>query len=240
MGGTSPSVPIRSAWRRVARRRRSGQPSSCTCATTTSFHSRPLARWAVEQADGFATNPLLGQGVGGDLLRDEGVEEGLDGRVAALLLGLGGRLEQRADRVEVAVCVARRRSAASDRRLQPCGPGGAAPQLPERLLGRDAGVESGAGVREQAGQGGRLCDARCLLLQPGEYLLVEQCLTKQFGRGSGLAFLGLRLDLVAERGAPGPGPGRRSRRGPPAATGGGRGRAAGRRTRPTAGRRWPG
>ncbi len=38
---------MRSARSRVARRRRSGQAPSCTWATTTRRHSRPLDRWAV-------------------------------------------------------------------------------------------------------------------------------------------------------------------------------------------------
>ena len=56
-GGSRPSTPIRSAWSRVPRRRRSGQASSCTCATTTSRHSRPLERWAVSSRTASPRTP---------------------------------------------------------------------------------------------------------------------------------------------------------------------------------------
>ena len=74
-GATRPSLPMRSARSSVARRRRSGQPSSWTWATTTSRHSRPLARWAVSSRTASPRMPRLRQSVGRDLLSDRGVEE---------------------------------------------------------------------------------------------------------------------------------------------------------------------
>ena len=91
-------------------------------------------------------DPAVGQGVGRDLLGDERGEEVVHPEVVALLLGPGGHLEERADRVEVSVGPAGLRPAEVDQATQPLGPVGARPQVPEHLLGRGAVVELGAGA----------------------------------------------------------------------------------------------
>ncbi len=48
---------MRSAPSRVVRRRRSGQPSCCTWATTTRSHSSPLERWAVSSRTAAPRTP---------------------------------------------------------------------------------------------------------------------------------------------------------------------------------------
>ena len=56
-GWPAASTPMRSAPSRVARRRRSGQPSCCTWATTTRSHSSPLERWAVSSRTAAPRTP---------------------------------------------------------------------------------------------------------------------------------------------------------------------------------------
>src|SRR4051795_11489489 len=143
-GGTSSPRPIWSACSIVDRRRRSGQASCCTWATTTRSHSRPLDRCAVSSRTGAppralgrgggrhpprgAAPPLLAQGVRGDLLGDQPRQEVAhaggagDGRDVALLRLAGGNVEERNDGVEVAVGPARGGPAVLDRTTQPARP----------------------------------------------------------------------------------------------------------------------
>ncbi len=113
-GGSSPSRPIRSACSREPRRRRSGQAPSWTWATTTSRHSRPLARWAVSSRTASPRTPRSAR-VSAGICWAAGCRGSSRTLVwPALLLGAGGRLEQRAERVEVAVGAAGRAAAAAE------------------------------------------------------------------------------------------------------------------------------
>ena len=103
-----------------------------------------------EQPDGRAADPPLGEGVGGQLLGHEAGEEGADADVVALVDGAGGELEERDDRVEVAVGASGTRSALVDLAAEPLRPRGARPQVPEDVL--DAGaVGQHLGARGAAG-----------------------------------------------------------------------------------------
>ena len=150
-GGSSSPLPIRSARSIVERRRRSGQPSSCTWATTTSSHSRPLERWAVSSRTASPRTPCSARVSAGicwasSLCRKSARLGAGDGCYVALLGLAGGRVEQRDDRIEVAVGPAGRSPAVVDGAAQALGPVGAGPEQPERLL-------HGAAVRERRGGG---------------------------------------------------------------------------------------
>ena len=105
-----------------------------------------------EQPDRVAAHAALGERVGGDLLRRQRGQEVAHAGVAALLLGLGGHLEQRAQRVEVAVRHPRGPSPGLDAAAQPVPPVGAVPQQPEHLLGGGTGQQRGLRLAEQPGQ----------------------------------------------------------------------------------------
>ena len=97
--------------------------SSWTWATTTSRHSRPLDRWAVSRRTDSPRMPRSARVSAGISCATRVREERRDAGVAALLLGAGGGLEQRAHRVEVAV-------------------GAAAPRAPPRCHARGAGARA--------------------------------------------------------------------------------------------------
>ena len=89
------------------------------------------------------------EGVGGDVLRVELLEEVQRATAAGTFLGAGGGVEQGADGVEVTIGVAAARSAAQGGPFEPLRPGGTAPQLPEGLLRGPAAREQFAGLAQQ-------------------------------------------------------------------------------------------
>jgi hypothetical protein len=101
-----------------------------------------------EQAHRGAAHALLGEGVGGDLLcHQSGQEVAHAGRAGhgrgVALLGLARRdLEQRHDRVEVAVGAPGGAAAELDRAAESPRPVGARPEPPQGVLGRGVGGES--------------------------------------------------------------------------------------------------
>ena len=197
----APSVPIRSAPSSVDLRRRSGQPSCWTCATTTSRHSRPLARWAVSSRTAAPRAPRSAKRVGGDLLGDQGREELACADAVAGLLRPGGRVEQGADRVEVAVRATSGAAAELDRAPQPGRPAGARPQGPEQLLGGGADVELGPGATDELGDRPRPIDL--VADQPVEHGRVEHGLPDQLARVHRLSIDGGRVVLLAPPQLPG-------------------------------------
>ena len=99
-----------------------------------------------QQAYGGAAGAALGQRVRGDLLGDQRGEELADADVVAGLLGPGGRVEQGADRVEVAV----RPAGAPAAELDPLRGAGAASAVPDQSVHSSSSavapdVELGAG-----------------------------------------------------------------------------------------------
>ncbi len=148
-GSARPSRPIRSASSSEPRRRRSGQSPSCTPATTTSRHSRPLERCAVisRTASGRAARRVR---VSAAMSWASSSSRKLSAPRPPVRSSARRRgLEQRADRVEVAVGVAARRAAAQGGALQPARPRRAVPQLPQRLLRGAAAASSSRALAQQ-------------------------------------------------------------------------------------------
>ena len=105
-----------------------------------------------EEPDRRAAHPSLGQRVGGQLLGDEAGEEGADTDVVALVDRARGQLEERHDRVEVAVRPTGRGAAEVDLPAQPLGPGrcrttGATGRPPRRHARRASARPRAAGRR---------------------------------------------------------------------------------------------
>ena len=96
---------------------------------------QPLAAVSGEHAHGVAAQSALGQGVGGDLLGLELLEEGPSAAALGAVLEARGGLEQRDDRVEVSVGEPTRRAAGPRGPLEPPRPRRAVPQRPEHVVG---------------------------------------------------------------------------------------------------------
>lgn len=101
------------------------------------------------QPYGIGPDGAAGEGVGGDVLGVEFLQEVEGAAAAGAFLGAGRGLEQGDDGVQVPVGVAAGRAAAVGGPLQALRPGGAVPQLPQRLLGRAAPGEQFAGLAQQ-------------------------------------------------------------------------------------------
>ena len=137
---TSSSVPSSDA-----RSRRSGHTPSCTPATQTRSHSRPLDACAVSSRTVSPADRPGGAGVAGQLLGGQVGDERADVGRRQPVDEAGGRVEQRDDGVEVAVGDRARRSAGGAGPRPPGGQAAALPHRPQHVLGgavrgqRDAG-----------------------------------------------------------------------------------------------------
>ncbi len=112
------------------------------------------------QAYGIGAGGPPGEGVGGDVLGVDLLQEVEGPAPAGALLGARGRLEQGAHRVEVAVGVAPGGAAAQGGPLQPAGPGGAVPQGPQGLLGGAAAFEEFPGLAQERAEALRTVGVR--------------------------------------------------------------------------------
>ena len=148
-----------------------------------------------QQPDGGAARAALGQGVGRDLLGDEGGQEGADADVVAALLGAGRDVEQGAHGVEVTMGAPGRTTAGVDRPAQPLRPLRARPEDPQHLLGRGSGRELLARVEEQPGQ--RADSAHLGPVQAVEEPGFDDGSPDQVAGRAGRAVLGLAGDLLA-------------------------------------------
>ncbi len=133
------------------------------------------------QADGVGAHGAPGEGVGRDVLGVDLFQEVQSAPAAGALLRAGGRREQRAYGVQVAVGVASGRAAAPRGAFQAGGPGCAVPQVPQRLLGAAARGEASACLAEQGTE--PLGAARVGGVVHGEPLRLGQCPGEQFVRG---------------------------------------------------------
>ena len=140
---------MRSAPSSELRRRRSGQRAFLGMRDDDQVPLQALAAMGGQQADRLTAHSAVGERVGRDLLGGEGVEELPQPHVAGLLLGAGGRFEERTDRVEVAVGQAPGLTPLLGLAAEPRSPVGAVPERPEHLLGARAGVETGSGRADQ-------------------------------------------------------------------------------------------
>ena len=113
---------------------------------------QPLGAVRGHQAYGVRPYGAPGEGVGGDVLGVDLLQEVQGAAPAGALLGAGGGREQRAHGVEVPVGVAAGRAAAAGGPLQALGPGRALPEVPQRLLGRSAAGEPLACLAQQCAE----------------------------------------------------------------------------------------
>ena len=132
---------MRSACNSDARRRRSGQASAWTCATTTSRHSSPLDRCAVSRRTAAPRTPRSDSVSAGICWATSVARKLAHAEVVALLLSASRRVEQGHHGVEVAVGPSRGTSTRLDRAPEALWPRGAGPQRPEHLLGCGPVVE---------------------------------------------------------------------------------------------------
>ena len=172
-------------------------------------HELPLEALAPvggEHADGVAAQRALGQGVGGDLLRLELLEEGAGTAPLGAVLEPRGGLEERDDRVEVAVGEPTGRPAGPGRALEPTRPGRAVPQRPEHVVGRATVDRDLARRAEQRGEPRGGTDDR--VLQGHEPLRLREDLADQLGAGSGQAQARPGALVVTQQSTEPPEPGR--------------------------------
>ena len=116
------------------RSRRSGQVPSCTPATTTRSHSRPLDRCAVRTAHRLARLGPLGQRVAGDLLAGQAVQEQPRRPRRQPVGEPGRRVEQRDHRVQVGVGRGAPAAARRAGRLPRRGQAGGVPHGPQHVV----------------------------------------------------------------------------------------------------------
>ncbi|GAA3046224.1 hypothetical protein GCM10020000_27580 [Streptomyces olivoverticillatus] len=104
------------------------------------------------QPYGVGAHGAAGEGVGGDVLGVQLVQEVEGAAAAGAFFRAGGGFEEGAHGVQVAVGVAARGAAAVRCPLEAGGPGGAVPERPEGVFGGAAGGEEFAGGAQESAQ----------------------------------------------------------------------------------------